>query len=191
MQRPSTTSAFLAVAIITVLIFGATGGVAVKLRADASDETATARAAALTATSSAPTRTATVVLPASPTAAASLTVQVRADLGWQEVGIAVQRGDLVQVRYLSGRWSPWPGGSYDANGCSWDECDERHVSANNVTMPENHASLIGRIGSGEAFAVGAYVAFTASTAGQLALRINDEATGDNAGAITISIAVTS
>ena len=41
-------------------------------------------------------------------------VTVEAADGWIDTGIIVGEGDLLTIEYISGEWSPWPGGSYDA-----------------------------------------------------------------------------
>ena len=47
-------------------------------------------------------------------------IEVSAEEQWISTGILISNGDGLTIRYLSGKWSPWPGGKYDAIGSGGD-----------------------------------------------------------------------
>lgn len=113
---------------------------------------------------------------------ASATVRVKAASGWTDTRIALRAGDRFRIRYESGQWSPWPGGSYDAMGSGGDpRC------ACNVMLGVSHAALIGRIGDGPAFFVGGGLLAVAVEPGHLYLGINDTRLGDNSGWLDVRV----
>jgi hypothetical protein len=90
----------------------------------------------------------------------------------------------LAIRYETGQWSPWPGGSYDALGFGGDpRCDC------NVIRGVSHAALIGRIDESEPFLVGEYYAQVVGRGGRLWLGINDMRINDNHGSITVNIEI--
>jgi hypothetical protein len=111
-------------------------------------------------------------------------IWVHADEAWTDTGVDVEVGDLLSIEYVSGEWSPWPGASYDAIGFGGDpRCDC------NVILGVSHAALIGRIGRGSPFLVGAGYSGAVGEPGRLFLGINDTRLEDNSGRIGVSIEV--
>jgi hypothetical protein len=111
-------------------------------------------------------------------------VTVEADKGWNDTGIIVGAGDLLMIEYVSGEWSPWPGGAYDAIGSGGDprcRC--------NVMEAVSHAALIGRIEQSQPFLVGMRYRHHVGESGKLYLGINDVDVYDNSGALQIEVTV--
>lgn len=121
---------------------------------------------------------------ASPSLSDAVVVEVEARSGWQDTGIEVRVGDEVRVQYLSGTWSPWTGGWYDALGCGGDpKC------ACNVLMGASHAALLGRVGKSAPFLVGVDYRWVAGESGTLYLGINDTRLEDNSGALRVLVEI--
>jgi len=111
-------------------------------------------------------------------------VEVYADRPWNETSILVQQGDLLIIRYVSGSWSPWSGGAYDAIGFGGNpNCDC------NVMKGISHAALIGKIGEGSPFFIGENFHHRMGEAGILYLGINDTRTTDNSGFLLVQVEV--
>jgi hypothetical protein len=111
--------------------------------------------------------------------------EVFAPQGWQGTGMSIASGSTLTIQYISSLWSPWPGGFYDAAGTgvvSYCTCS--------VIQGVSHASLIGRVDSGNPFSVGNSYSSTMTQSGTLYLRINDTVLNDNSGSIEVSIQVT-
>lgn len=109
---------------------------------------------------------------------------MRADREWNDTGIVLQQGDLLIIRYVSGLWSPWAGGSCDAIGSGGDpRC------ACNVLKGVSHAALIGKVGEGSPFFVGENFHHRMGEAGVLFLGINDTRTTDNSGSLLVQVEV--
>lgn len=111
-------------------------------------------------------------------------VRVEASEGWQNTHIAVRPGDRLDISYLSGEWSPWPGGSYDALGSGGDprcRC--------NVMMAVSHAALIGRVGENAPFLIGNRYQDVVGEGGELFLGINDVDLHDNSGSLRVLVVV--
>jgi hypothetical protein len=119
----------------------------------------------------------------SPATSISLEHDVYARLKWQVTGMKVRSGDTLTVQYISGLWSPWPGGSYDGIGSGGDpNCDC------NVIPGVSHAALIGKIGEGgDPFLVGNSFKQKMGVAGDLYLGINDTRVDDNSGSLKVKI----
>jgi hypothetical protein len=113
-----------------------------------------------------------------------LVLEVHADQSWQDTGVLIQPGDVLIVHYISGLWSPWPGGGYDALGSGGDpDCDC------NVIRGASHAALIAKVGESLPFLVGDDFQQKMGEGGKLYLGINDTRLTDNAGAILVRIEV--
>ncbi len=111
-------------------------------------------------------------------------IEVYADQVWNDTNILVQPGDLLIIRYVSGLWSPWSGGSYDAIGFGGDpNCDC------NVLKGVSHAALIGKVGDGTPFFVGKDFHHRMGETGRLYLGINDTRTSDNSGFLLVQVEV--
>ena len=111
-------------------------------------------------------------------------ITVDAVRGWNETGISVGAGDLLTIKYLSGEWSPWPGGAYDAIGSGGDpkcRC--------NVMDAVSHAALIGRIEDNQPFLVGEEYRHRVGETGRLFLGINDVDLYDNSGSLKVEVTV--
>ncbi len=112
------------------------------------------------------------------------TFTVTARSGWTGTGIRVQAGTHLKIRYLSGQWSPWPGGAYDAIGFGGDpRCDC------NVIPAVSHAALIARIGDSQPFLVGKELDLRTGESGELYLGINDTDLNDNSGSMEVEVQV--
>lgn len=111
-------------------------------------------------------------------------IVVEASEGWTDTNIVVGPGDLLSIRYLSGMWSPWPGGEYDAIGSGGDprcRCNEMDAVS--------HAALIGRIGETQPFLVAMRYEHVVGEAGNLFLGINDVDLYDNSGFIEVVVKI--
>lgn len=117
-------------------------------------------------------------------AARAATVRAAAQEAWTDTGIEVAAGDRLEIEYVDGLWSPWPGGSYDA---VWSGGDPRCDC--NVLMGVSHAALIGRVGGGAPFLVGSRWESRAGESGRLFLGINDTRLGDNSGWLEVRVTV--
>jgi hypothetical protein len=112
----------------------------------------------------------------------AVTVRVLADRAWTDTGVDVLSGEQLQIDYLHGQWSPWPGDAFDALGFGGDpRCDCNQMAG------VSHAALIGRIGDGEPFFVGDHWLQGAGTSGRLYLGINDTRLSDNTGWLEVFI----
>jgi hypothetical protein len=133
--------------------------------------------------------------PAAQMAPVNRLVNVRADQEWQETGIAVQPGDRVQIRYVSGEWVYWAG-EVDPHGPlgpldgQFYTCTDSLPAAQCVEpIPEFPAgALIGRVGD-RLLPVGRRLDWTADVGGPLALRMNDAEVATNSGMLTVEIDV--
>jgi len=117
-------------------------------------------------------------------ASTSVVVDVEAAQDWTDTGIDIGPGDLLSIHYISGKWSPWPGGSYDAIGSGGDprcRC--------NVMDGVSHAALIGKIGDNPPFLVGEEYRHVVGEAGKLYLGINDVDVYDNSGYLEVEVQV--
>lgn len=111
-------------------------------------------------------------------------VSVAAEDSWTSTGIQISEGDRLTIRYLSGKWSPWAGGKYDALGSGGDprcRC--------NVIDGISHAALIGRIGENEPFFVGDQYFHQLGESGELFLGINDVDIYDNSGSLRVRVEI--
>ena len=114
----------------------------------------------------------------------SKTVTVSAKTQWTSTGVSAAPGTRLKIRYISGQWSPWPGGAYDAIGSGGDpRCDC------NVIMGVSHAALIARIGDSQPFLVGDFLELRIGESGELYLGINDTDRADNSGSLEVDVQV--
>jgi hypothetical protein len=113
---------------------------------------------------------------------------VQANQPWQSTGVEINKGDFIEIVYVSGEWtgrSSAPGLSGPDFGSSPENTDECYP------IRGEGSSLIGKIGNGQPFKVGyQYIGSPADT-GTLYLRMNDcdKLLFDNAGSITVRIRV--
>ena len=109
-------------------------------------------------------------------------VRVLADHAWTDTGVDVLSGERLQIDYLRGMWSPWPGDAFDAIGSGGDpRCDCNQIAG------ISHAALLGRIEDGEPFFVGDHWLQGAGASGRLYLGINDTRLSDNSGWLEVVI----
>jgi hypothetical protein len=109
-------------------------------------------------------------------------VVVPGNRSWTDTGITVRAGDVFRVD-TSGYINWGPNRSDDANG-------EVNSPYNTARPIPNRAggSLIGRIGNGAPFFIGAGVqSFRAGTSGRLYVGINDDYLGDNSGSFRVMV----
>lgn len=127
---------------------------------------------------------------AAPASCTGSSCTILATTGWQQTPLTLQQGTTFSVLYTSGTWTiDYRNFPYvDPNGYSAD-IDNQIVAGCKVDGSLPYARLLGQIGSGQAFSVGAGGTFTANASGVLALRINDHDTclGDNDGAIVLQV----
>ncbi len=112
---------------------------------------------------------------------------VSAASDWQDTGIPIQAGDIINISYTSGNWAVCvncPG--LDAGGFGYRD---PNFDVANIVADCFHGALIARISGTRPFCVGREVSRQASTSGNLELRINDQVTSDNSGAISVTIQV--
>jgi len=111
-------------------------------------------------------------------------INVNADQEWTDTGIWVQAGDNLTIDADGSiRMSANPSDSAGPAGSS--------RRANNAPVLQASAgTLIGRIGNGAPFVVGASRRMRAATSGQLFLGVNDDHFEDNNGAYRATVSVT-
>lgn len=121
----------------------------------------------------------------------AITVAVDAHEEWQDTSVNLSTGNDVVIEYVDGEWTNWLGEIpfFGPTGgpsfiCGWEACVEPLIG-----YPQG--GLIGRVGFGEPFAVGDYVAFTAETDGMLQLRMYDAGTYDNKGSVLMRVSLDS
>lgn len=115
-------------------------------------------------------------------------VEILADQGWQETGVALEAGESVLIEYLSGQATDGDLLLIDGSGsdyvCSAATCCEPLPGA-------RRSSLIARVGGTDeaVFYVGNGARMTAESGGPLFLRFNDCNSGleDNSGAFRVRI----
>ena len=138
------------------------------------DATATARSLDATATVLAP-------LPS-----VNEQVEVQANVMWQETGIQVRRGNIVDIQYIEGEWTIWIDTDPLTDGMGQYGRDETCR-----LMPDaNLGGLIGRVGENSPFFIGNGTEYYSDHNGALQLSINDcPPFGGNAGTLTVSIVI--
>ena len=112
----------------------------------------------------------------------SVVVRVAADEPWTDTGVDILPGERLEIDYVAGLWSPWPGGAYDAIGSGGDpRCDCNRL------MGASHAALIGRLGDSEPFLVANHWEGTVGQGGRLLLGMNDSSLDDNSNWLEVRI----
>jgi len=133
---------------------------------------------------SGPSNAATAVGTSGQTNAAGGTqVQVQANQAWNDGGITVQKGDLVQFT-VTGQVNFGPSPGMTAGPVGSDMFRKPTYPLPNGPV----GALIGRIGTGTPFGIGnptGPVPMPAS--GRLMLGVNDDELGDNSGAFTVTV----
>lgn len=105
--------------------------------------------------------------------------------GWQNLGVRLQAGDLVEIR-AEGEWLYTPDEYHGPEGHA------RYPAPAFYPIPYVPGGvLIGRIGEkGQPFVVGQRTSVYAEEPGLLYLRINDDRLGDNWGWVAVDVEVT-
>jgi hypothetical protein len=118
------------------------------------------------------------------------TFEVLAAKGWQDTGVQVNAGDILEISYVSGLWT----GKIGLNDYSGPEGG--HPSQDYLCNPMSHKetgfnALIGIIWTGKPFMVGRHFTGTADISGGLYLRMNDcdEWLEDNEGSVVVTIQI--
>jgi len=143
------------------------------------------------------TRTPTLAPTTIPNYSIEKTVTVSALDLWQNTGIVLMPGDILNIQYVSGQWG-WTGEARhgaigDSQSCL-EVCGP--IASSCPIQAANEGALVGRIGN-DAFVIGQQVTYTNNTdqAGEqiLDLRMNDCDLGvhDNFGSIEVKISVIS
>jgi len=121
----------------------------------------------------------------------SSTVTVSSTQGWQDMNYYVTAGDTVTLQYQSGTWTETNGvvAPTDADGLPANPPGYLYCHCGEPLAGVSTQALIGKVGDGAPFLVGDQKTFTATSSGDIFLRMNDRdvALGDNAGALTVEI----
>ena len=131
---------------------------------------------------------------------AGLTTQftVQANQGWNDTGIRVETGDLVEIQRQSGVWTYWAGqiSPFDAEGNpqAYICATEQEASQCVEPLPEaNKGAMIARVGDTTPIYIGNHSTFRAATTGVLELSMNDSSLAidlaDNEGFMAVEITV--
>jgi len=116
--------------------------------------------------------------------ASSSNLKVQSNADWQDTRITLKRGDKVAI-VASGTYK------YDKSAppCSAAGL-EGETTKNRPPCPKlTPCALVGRIGFGEPFLIGAEKEFVAQEMGNLSLRVNEQPLYDNVGTLEVEIVV--
>ncbi len=111
-------------------------------------------------------------------------VNVPATVPWFDSGIAVVAGEQITISA-----SGFVSFGESAQDNSPTGIDGQLAEANKVAPGLPNKSLVGEVGSGTSFEIGAGTTFTATTSGELHLSIDDDFFGDNSGSWSTTIAL--
>lgn len=123
----------------------------------------------------------------------AVSVSVQVIEPWTDSGVYVNAGDSVSITasgvavFGSGDKGTKPAGAQGCAGTDDDSIPPGPFLAPGLTC----RSLIGRIGAGAPFEIGAGTSFTATSSGELDLGVNDNYFPDNHGTWTVTIAAVS
>ena len=120
----------------------------------------------------------------------SVTVAVAGAAPWTDTGLSVNSGDNISITasgtiFIAGS-DPGKTPAGDPTCTATDSPTDTWVAPGLTCW-----SMVGRIGNNAAFEVGTGTGFTAASSGELFLGVNDAFFGDNSGAWTADITVTS
>ncbi len=107
-------------------------------------------------------------------------IHVSATQAWTDTGLDVRQGDRYTIT-ATGEVTVAPGMTATADG---------NPSVHNPNFPDPTVpvgALIGKIGNGPVFGVGAHPTFAMPGTGRLMLGVNDTELGDNGGSFTVVI----
>ncbi len=114
------------------------------------------------------------------TTAQTATVRVNAQAPWTATNVTVRSGDVLSFQ-VTGQIRP--AASVPAVGPAGGGGESPNYPVPNAPM----GALIGRVGSGQPFLIGASTVMTMPADGQLFLGINDDNVSDNSGAFSVRI----
>jgi hypothetical protein len=127
-----------------------------------------------------------------PSAGESKTVSVAGNQPWTFTGVAINAGDSVSVHasgtiFIAGSDpGKTPAG---APGCVATSDNDSIPPGPFLAPGLTCFALIGRVGTGQPFGIGADSTFTATGSGELVLGVNDNFFGDNRGGWTVLVSV--
>jgi hypothetical protein len=124
---------------------------------------------------------------------------IQATGSWQQCGVSLNAGDCVDIS-ASGMWTMHVGGSWygpmgDWTGGHWNDNNDaplpyqNHNEGTLLIATDLGDSVPALQGTFDATSTTTSIQFTTSSAGQLAGEINDDFLTDNAGSMTLDIAV--
>jgi actin-like ATPase involved in cell morphogenesis len=120
----------------------------------------------------------------------SVVVVVPGEEFWTDTGIDVTAGDIVEVEASGLVTHADSAGPVGPDGDLNPAVVQFNRLEGGTPLPGNHAALIGRIGEGAAFVIGASATVTAEGAGRLVLGVNDQGVDNNGGAFDVTLIVT-
>jgi hypothetical protein len=169
-RRIAAAAAIALVAAIAVFVF---------VRASSSDERSDPTTIPTEATSLNSASSEAVILPP-----AAIGIEVPANQSFTDTGVDLRAGQSVAIE-ANGiiQSSPDPATAAGPDGDPNPDLRQFNV------IPGNHAALIGRVGSGEPFLVGAHQSFVPAVSGRLMLGINDLDVSTNSGSFMAHITV--
>ena len=133
-------------------------------------------------------------LPCFPQSPHKFSVEVSAKSGWEDSGIEIREGEILNMEWESGRWRGDIGSTNcPMHGPAGPTCDAALAPSGYPLPGKLEDSLVGRIDGDPVFFIGQRIRKIATQSGNLHLRINDldEGLNDNQGSITMEIWVTS
>lgn len=113
-----------------------------------------------------------------------LTIEASDD-EWTDTGISVSAGDLLVVG-AEGRVTY---SSFGNTATPWGRVTAEPGTIDKELAAISVGSLVGRIGKGKPFKIGASLASQVSESGSLRLRVHDEKYADNSGSFAVSVLV--
>jgi len=118
-------------------------------------------------------------------------VRVDAREAWQNTNLFVEKGSIVQLKVVGGKWTEWKGMRGYNLGAGSDYICAKTMKAESCVEPVPDfpsGALIGRIDR-QILKIGSSGKFTAAQSGVLQLRMNDGDTGihDNDGLLTVEV----
>jgi serine/threonine-protein kinase PknK len=117
------------------------------------------------------------------------TLEVDSSVPWNDSGIVLVGGEDVAITATGdfGDDQTRPDQRFTADGEARDPQDDRHAMDPHLQFP--HAALLGRVGDGQPFLVGAEAALDDLGAGRLYLGVNDSHVQDNSGSFAVEVDV--
>lgn len=127
------------------------------------------------------------VVEAAPENWKSFDVTVSSQTGWQDTGIAIEKGERLNIVWINGTWNG-DGGRYPFHGPAGPVHDA-YTAPDSYPLPGHvEDSLVGRVG-GQRFFVGEQARVRIGENSTLQLTINDTGYHDNRGSIRVRVRV--